>query len=448
MKLIQSVGFLAAIAVLASCGEREVILPGERLDLRNPAVISGADPLDANAEAAEEGEVNRAVAINLPGQVNHGAWTHRYGNPTHRITHPALGANLTPVWSADIGAGDGRKHRITADPVISDNRVFAMDARSQVSAFSTQGARLWTADLTPGFDRNEDATGGGLAVSGNTLYATTGFGTLSAIDVATGGIRWTQRVDAPTTGAPTVVGDLVYVVSRDGRAWAVDIEEGRVQWELPGVPSESVMVGGAGPAVTDKIAIFPFGSGDMVASFPRGGVRLWAASLAGQRRGRAYAAVTDVTGDPVVDGDVVYAGSSSGRLAALNTRSGDRIWTATEGALSPVWPAGGSVFLVSDQAELLRLDAETGERIWGVDLPYFEKERLRRRKGVFAHYGPILAGGRLIVASSDGQIRSYSPTDGSLLSSVAISGGATTNPAVVNGTLYIVSSNGKLHAFR
>lgn len=447
MKLTQCAGLLSLIVLLAGCAEREQILEGERLDLRAPGGGEASEALDAAADGAET-RANRALPIALGEPVRNSAWTHRNGTALRRIAQPALGLSLSEAWSVDIGAGDGRKHRITADPVVADGRVFVMDARSLVSAFSTAGAPLWTRDLTPGFDRNEDASGGGLAIGGDTVFATTGFGTLVALDAETGALRWTQRFEAPVTGAPTVRGELVYVVSRNGTALAVEVDNGRVRWQLPGLPSQSAMVGGAGPAVSEKIAVFALGSGDMIASFPRGGVRLWAASLAGQRRGRAYAGVTDITGDPVIDGNVLYAGSSSGRLLALDVRNGERLWTATEGTLSPVWPAGGSVFLVSDQAELLRLDAATGERIWGVELPYFKNRRVKRRQGVFAHYGPVLAGGRLIVASSDGFIRSFDPVDGSLLSSVELPGGATTNPAIADGVLYVVSGNGKLHAFR
>lgn len=440
--------------MLTACArERDIILPGERLDLRDPILgVSGETgaPLDATAEgeSSVDPDVNQALPISLPGTVSNAAWTHRNGNAHHHMQHPALGASLSQVWSVNIGSGDSRKHRITADPLVSDGRVFAMDSRSQVVAISTGGQQLWSRDLTPGFDRNEDASGGGLAVGGDTLYATTGFGTLSALDVATGDLKWEQRLDGAASGVPTVHGNLVYVMSRDGTAWAIDIEEGRVRWRLPGIPTESNVVGGAGPAVTDNIAVFPYGSGDLVASFPRGGVRLWAASLAGQRRGRVYAEVTDITGDPVIDGSVIYAGSSSGRLVALDVRGGERLWTVTEGAMSPVWPAGGSVFVVSDRSELLRLDAATGDRIWGVQLPHFERESPRRRETVFAHHGPVLAGGRLIIASSDGQIRSFDPVDGRLISSVEIRGGASTGVAVAGGVLYVVSTNGTLHAFR
>ena len=54
-------------------------------------------------------------------------------------------------------------------------------------------------------------------------------------------------------------------------------------------------------------------------------------------------------------------------------------------------------------------------RVWGVKLPFFTKERPKRQATVFAHYGPVLAGGRLYVASNDGLIRAFDPTNGALL---------------------------------
>lgn len=432
-------GLLAIVALLAACGEREVILEGERLDLRAS--------LDPEAAVVEEiAEIS--TDITLPAQVNHTEWTHRNGTPTHRIQHPALGQALASQWSVGIGAGDSRKHRITADPVVSANRIFTLDAQAGVSATSTAGARLWQVDLTPPEDGSGDASGGGLAVDGDTLYVTTGFGELTALDVATGARKWTQDLDSATTGAPTVRDGLVYVISRDSKGWAINADTGRIEWSLTGTPSPSNMVGGAGPVVDDRLAVFAFGSGEMLAAFRKGGVQVWNSSVSGARQGRAYTTVTDITGDPVIDGDVIYAANQSGRIVALNAGSGERIWTAREGAYSPVWPTGGSVFLVSDEGNLVRLNAADGTEIWSVDLPYFENERPRRLKAVFAHYGPVLAGGRLIVASSDGQIRSFDPSSGALVSSVDIPGGATTNPVVVNGTLYVVSGRGTLHAFR
>ncbi|SLN59006.1 outer membrane protein assembly factor BamB family protein [Pseudooctadecabacter jejudonensis] len=425
----------AALGLLSACGEADIVLPGERLDIRGDAVVA-------------EAFVNETRAISLPAQVANAEWTHRGGGPAHQITHPALGATLTQIFSADIGSGNTRRLRITADPVVAGGRVFTLDARSQVTATSTGGETLWSASTTPATDNATDASGGGLAADGDLLVATTGFGEVVALDPATGGEIWRQDLDAPGTSAPTIRGDLVYVVSRDGRAWAIERGNGRVRWTINTLTPGANFSGGAGAAVTSDLAIFPFPTGEVLAAFPEGGLRRWSTVVTGQRAGQAASNISDIAGDPVVDGNTVYVGNVSGRVVALNVDTGDRIWTATEGVVGPVWPAGGSVFLVSDIGELVRLDASSGQPIWRVALPGFEETRERRQKTRFAHYGPIIAGGRVIVASSDGVLRQFDPASGAVVGTAAIPGGATSNPVVANGILYVVSERGQLVAFR
>ncbi|MDZ4135411.1 MAG: PQQ-binding-like beta-propeller repeat protein, partial [Paracoccaceae bacterium] len=323
----------------------------------------------------------------------------------------------------------------------------AMDATSRVSAVSTAGAAIWAADMAPEGARS-DVSGGGLAYGDGRLFVTTGQGELLAVDPASGAVIWRQALGAAATGAPTVEGGIVYAVGRDSSAWAVKADNGRVLWQLPGTPALSGMIGSAAPAVTDRAVLFPFASGEVVAALKKGGVRLWGITVAGERLGRGYAGVPDITGDPVVAGDVTYIGNQSGRTVAISTASGDLIWTAREGAYGPVLPVGGSVFLVSDEARLVRLDAKTGLPVWSVEMPYYTNARDKRRKAITAHYGPVLVGGRLAVASGDGQLRFFSPVNGALVGSVDLPGGAASQPALAGGALYVVSGNGQLHAFR
>ena len=101
---------------------------------------------------------------------------------------------------------------------------------------------------------------------------------------------------------------------------------------------------------------------------------------------------------------------------------------------------------MTDNFELVRLDAATGQRIWATSLPSFKSDRPRRRKEVYAHFGPLLVGGELLVASSDGQIRFFNPETGDVARSITVPGGATSTPIVVNQTMYLKSSNGNLYA--
>jgi outer membrane protein assembly factor BamB len=425
------------LAVLAGCSTPDVILPGERLDIRD------------GMPGQEVVLPNRAAPISLPAAVVNADWTHRNGGPDHQITHPALSANPQQTFSVPIGQGNTRRARITSDPVIANGRIFTLDAVSTVQATATNGAVLWTATVTPPSDSAADASGGGIATDGATVYVSTGFGRLTALDATTGGVRWTQVLNAPGGSAPTVMGDLVYVVSRDGQAWAIEKGDGRIRWRFPGPPATSVFSGGPGVAARSDIVVFPFPSGMVVGAFADGGLERWTQVIAGARPGQAGSlAATDISGDPVIDGDTLYVGNVSGRVVALNVVTGERLWEADAGAVSPVWPTGGSVFLVSDLSELMRLDAATGETIWRVTLPGFVETRPGRMHTRWAHYGPIVAGGRVIVASSDGIIRQFDTVSGNLIGEIAIASGAASNPVVAGGTLYVISQNGNLVAFR
>lgn len=436
---------IVASVVLAACNEREIILPGKREPITS--ILSVADTeTEAGAETVEVADAPQG--IQLPTEVANADAAQGLGTQAFRTDNPQLSTNLTPVWGVDIGQGDSRKHRIVADPVVSGGRVFTLDATTQVSAVSTSGGLIWQRDVLPDGAEQDDATGGGLAADGDVLFVTTGFGAISALDAATGATIWTQDLEATSSGSPTVFGDLVYVVSGDATGWALDKADGRIKWQTTAADSGANVLGAPAPIVANDLAVFSFGSGEMQAVFRIGGLRRWDASVLGERKGRALSKIGDVTGQPIAADGVIFAGNQSGRTVAVDATGGARIWTANEGAIDTVLPVGGSVFMVSDRNELLRLNAEDGSRIWGTALPNFVKDRPGRIAEVFAHHGPILAGGRIIVASSDGVLRSFDPVTGTLSGTVDIQGGASTAPVVAGQTLYVVSRNGQLLAYR
>ena len=432
--------FLAGVLlVLGGCAEKELILPGEREEIR-------AD--FAGEYTSPKARDNISRPIRLPAQQSNAEWAQSPGTEANRVAHPALRATPQRVWSTPIGAGDGRKVRITAAPVVGGGRIYTLDSGARVSGVSPSGALLWSVDLTPPRDNEGEATGGGLAYAGGTLYVSLGFGALVALDAASGAVRWRQDLNSTGSGTPLVRDGLVYVVAGDDTGWAVEADTGRIAWQVQGTPSITNVLGAPAPVLAKGLVVFAFGSGDLVAAFRRGGLRRWDASVAGQRKGRAVANISDITGSPVVVGDRIYVGNFSGRIVALSAQNGERLWTARQGATGPVWPAGGSLFVLTDLNQLARLDARDGSLIWAVDLPGFVKDKPRKRGRVFAHYGPVLAGGRVIVASNDGLIRFFAPEDGRLISTLDVPGGATTSPVVAGGTLYVVGANGELHAFR
>ena len=170
-------------------------------------------------------------------------------------------------------------------------------------------------------------------------------------------------------------------------------------------------------------------------------------NIAGTRLGVAYAPSRTLPAIRSFRATAFFIGNQSGRVMALGLNDGRKLWTADEAAYGPVWPVGGSVFLMSDRNRLVRLDAATGEFIWDQPLPLHTTDREKKRAEIYAHFGPLLAGGRLswrpAMACSAASTR---PTAHCLARSLP--GGAASGPIAVGGTLYVVSRDGSLLAYR
>ncbi len=427
---------LAFVAFLAACGSQDETLSGERL------TSLGEDVSETPSVS------NEIVGLRISPSRANASWTHVGGSPQHRVAHPALGSSLSQIWTTQIGAKDTKKNRTTAQPVVKDGRVFVKDSLSNVVALTTSGTILWRRDLAPPLELGAQFSSGGMAIDGSALYVTTGAGDLIALDPQNGDVLWEQDLESFGGSAPTVYGDLVYVSARDGSAWAINKDNGRIEWQLAGPAVASSFVGGPGPAITDKWALFPFGSGEVLSTYRRGGLRNWTASVTGGRSGQAVAIINDISGDPVVVGNSVYVGTATGPTVSLDLNTGERNWSMREGVFDALWVDGNSMFFVNDQNVLMRVSSGTGEKVWELSLPRFLTDKPHRRRGVVAHYGPILAGGRLIVASSDERLRFFDPETGGSKGSITIDGGAASAPIVVNNTLYVQTRNGKLLAFR
>ena len=434
VRLALALAITGAIAGCGVFGEDEERLSGERIRIRGQP----AGSTEAGATGA---------AGPLPEPAVNQEWTQTNGRSSHASGHLAGPAAPALAWQADAGAAAGSGARITGAPIVANGRVYTLDAEAQLSAFdAASGAPVWRTSLAPGNEPGRQGFGGGLATDGQFVFATTGFGEVLAIDAASGTMAWRHAAGAPFRSAPAVSDGIVVAVTRDNRALALSARNGAVIWRIDGATAEAGLLGGASPAVSGELAVLPFASGELLGVQAGTGRRAWSAVLGGAGRGLARSAIADVTGDPVIAGRVVVAASQSGRMVAIDGLTGDRGWTRSLGAVGPIWAAGGSVFLVTDGSALARLSLETGETIWSTDLPAFR--RPGNRSDPIAYSGPVLAGGRVLVTDSLGNLLAFDPATGAPAGATPLSSGSTTGPVVANGTIYILGDDATLQAFR
>ena len=433
-----SLAIILIVNILFGCSEQDRILSGKRVD---PDSSFGFTDQEKNSLAKD----NR---IELKPMKSNNQWTVISSAISKDKPNLLLGENLSEIWSVSIGKGDSKKKRLVTDPIFYQQMIFTLDANSVASAFDIEGKLLWRKDLTPPGEKSGEIFGGGFAAGQDQLFVTLGYGFLLSLDPTTGEKNWSQRLSSSGNNTPIFKDGLVYLISGDSKAWAIEAENGRVRWKVDGIGNETNLISSNSPAVSGKYALFGFGNGEIYATFKKGGYVLWSSSLSGRGNSRVISAIDDIVASPVIVGRNAYAADGSGKVVSLKIENGERNWTAPFGSSGNFWLAGKSLFFISDTNDLVRLEMQTGRTVWLTELPSFSKKRILRNKKTNQHYGPIIARNQLIIASSDGYMRFYDPKTGQQRNKLKIKAGATANPIVANETLYLITQDGKLRAFR
>jgi outer membrane protein assembly factor BamB len=409
-------------------------LPGERI-----AVMVAERDLEPDPRVAD-------LRVMLPKPYVNAAWPEPGGVPTHAMYHLAATPAPVKAWQVDIGDGSHKGRKLLSSPVIAGDRVFVMDVDFVVTAYSVAtGERVWRHE-TKVPDEDDETFGGGLAFYEGRLYVTTGYGAVLALDAGTGERLWVEPMSGPVRSAPTVAGGRVYVITIDNQLHVLDANTGAKQWNHAAITEAAGLLGGGSVAVDGSTVVVPYSSGELFAMRAENGRVVWSDNLTAIRRVDAMASLAHIRGNPVIDRGVVYAISHSGRIVAIDQRSGARIWERNIGGVDTPWVAGEFIFVLSNENEIYCLTRQGGRVRWVQPLPRFEDAE--KKKDPIRWSGPVLAGDRLVLAGSHGEVMTVSPYTGEPLGRMEVPDGVLMPPVVAQETIYFLTDDADLIAFR
>lgn len=427
------------LLLLGGCGawlgeSEEPPLPGERLSV---LVYEGSLEPDPRVSGQ---------TVVLPTPYRNASWAQVGGGALHAVGHVEGPTEIgKPAWKAGIGSGGGSYRPLMSEPVAAKGRVFAMDSKYRISAYDAEkGKRLWRTGLeVPG--RDEESFGGGIAYDGGRIYASTGYATVAALDAEDGTVLWRKGTPGPVRAAPLVMDDQVYVVTIDNQLIAMDAETGERLWRHAGFAETAALLGSAAPAGVDDTVIVPYSSGEVFALRAVNGRPTWSDNLAAVRRVDAASALADIRALPVTDGSLVFAVSHSGRMVAIDMRTGGRAWERNIGGVRTPWIAGDWIFMLNNAAQVVCLSRREGRIRWVAQLDRYEDPE--DRQDPIHWIGPMAVGGRLLVFGGHGRGVALDPADGAALGDFKLPGEVMA-AAVADGTLYLQTGDADLLAYR
>lgn len=396
-------------------------------------------------EIVADPNLSGTAVILPPAQVNT-AWAQAGGNAAKVPGHLALAAAPARAWSARI-AGSTSTRRLAASPVVADGKLFVVDSGAVVHAFdAASGARLWQHEIAVARDLRDATFGGGAAYDGGRVYATNGVGDVVALDAASGNEIWRVKPSGPLRGSPTIAFNSVFVMTQDNQIYALSTVDGAVVWQDAGASGQAGVFGVAAPAAGQGTVVAGYSSGELVAYRYENGRNLWSDALSRTSISTQVGILTDVDADPIIDSGRVYALGQGGRMAAYELLTGQRIWELTVAGISTPTVAGEWVFTLTDDSRFLAIQRNTGRIRWLTQLAQWREPE--DREGPIFWTGPVLAGNRLWIASSQGEVKSVDVLTGEAADFTELGDPVSLAPVVANQTLYILDDGGTITAWR
>ncbi|OWK27931.1 PQQ-like beta-propeller repeat protein [Sphingomonas dokdonensis] len=430
---------LAALIGLSACGVF-------KSDPKKTPTVGNRVPILTAENAAEVDPSLSGVQVLLPPATVNAEWSQPGGNAAKSMGHLALGGSPARIWTASIDGGSNRQ-RLGAAPVVAEGKVFVVDVNAQLHAFSADtGASQWTADLSTTKENQAALFGGGVSYDGGRVYATDGLGDVVALSAADGTVAWRVKPGGPLRGAPTIANGQVYVLSQDNQLFALNQTDGKVVWTGTASVETQGVFGVAAPAAAAGTIVAGFSSGELNAYRYENGRTLWQDALSRTSISTSVSSLADIDADPVIEDGRVYAVGQGGRMVAIEIATGQRLWEQNFASISEPWLAGEWLFIITDDARLVCLSRANGKVRWIGQLQAYRN--VEKRKNPYTWYGPVLAGDRLWLTNSRGEIVGASPADGSVQVTIDAAKSFTQPPVIANQTMFVLDQDGKLSAYR
>ena len=450
--LVLTAGFLVSCSTLNNVNPFKGSPDKKEADAKEKAgrisMVSADEQLKADPDL-----VSSAVVLPDPSTVS--SWSQTGGSASKVIGHVKAGDALEVDWTWSKAEGSGKNKALTVAPIAADGKIFIFDADQTVFAIDAKtGKTLWENELKSGNKKDRRAFGGGMAVAGNKLIVASGYGFVSAHDVNTGKQIWKQQMIAPMTGSPTISSDRVFVASNNNEFYALSLADGSINWSDQAIAESARVLSSPSAAAIDDFVVAPYSSGEVIAYLPSNGRRLWTDSLTRSGRFTPISAINDIASRPVLSNGLVFASSQSGVLAAIDGRSGTRIWTVPFGTTQSPVVVGEYVFAVGVDANLICVEAVTGKIVWVTQLEQYKSKKKKKKR--ISYSGPILASGKLVTLSSDGRLITFSPQTGKMLEEKSLvrtgrfgaDAGFFIEPIAYDGRILALADSGKLFSIR
>lgn len=429
---------LCIFSILASCTSEET-----KIDKN----LNYVDFIRDTSYSIEIDSSISAHKIQIPPAQNNASWKSSnfslIGVPQNLSTDINLDAiKITNYHVQNSTGGDTANNR----NIVSHNGMLFTMSSNVLYAYDLSNIKSlkWKQEIGRKLD---NLVGGGIYADDEYIAASCGGKEIALFNASNGNKLWSYNLSNISRSAPLIYKNHVFINTIDNTLHAINLKTGFLEWAVKEAHETLGFLGTSSPIPFNNTIIIPFSSGKLSSIDVNTGQVSWSASLSLGRGTKSY--VNDIDMVPVVRGNTVYLSSHNGILYAINAENGSLEWTNDQagGGSNQLWVADNYVYSINKNNQLLAVYKGTGTIKWIHNL---ELQNTKKKEGIlfdrlFATFnGPTMINGNLYIVSSDGHMIVVSATSGEKIKDINVLKSIYSPALSINNQVYLLNSSGTL----
>ncbi|MGH8570860.1 MAG: outer membrane protein assembly factor BamB, partial [Gammaproteobacteria bacterium] len=265
---------------------------------------------------------------------------------------PAI--SIETLWSEQVGQGADEFY-LKLTPVVDEGSVFVADREGDVARINIEnGSTVWNSEI-------EQLVSAGPGLGDGQLYLGTTEGEVIALSAEDGRQQWSTRVSSEVLAAPRYAQGVVVVRTGDGKLFGLEAASGKRLWVYDRTEPALTLRGASAPLLSETLVLAGFDSGHLVALDLRTGKLIWDTRVVLPSGRSDLERMVDIDSEPQLYQGVVYVAAYQGKLAAIQSESGQTLWTRDLSSYAGMGLSEGEIYLTGSDSAVWALDRYSGD---------------------------------------------------------------------------------------
>lgn len=336
---------------------------------------------------------------------------------------------ITTLWSTSVGDGAGEQ-RIRLLPQVVNGQLYVASHDGQIRALNaTNGRASWS--TSSGLEIS-----GGVGIGNNLVVVGTSNAEVVAFDATNGSERWRARVSSEVLSVPQVAQGKVVVHTIDGKVFGFNVADGSQAWIYDRTIPVLTLYGSSSPVISGDMVVVGSSSGKLAALELSSGSLMWEITVTAPSGRSELERMVDIDGDPLIRDGVIYVTTYQGEMAAIVAGSGSVLWRRKLSSYAGIGADNDHLYVSDAEDHVWAIVPRNGSALW-------RNKKLAAR----SLSAPGVVGDYLVVGDFEGYLHWLSKSNGRLVARTRVGKEAiNTPPVVVNNVAYVYGSGGSLSA--